>query len=767
MNKSQRMQLKAVAVLLGIFFLVMLVIAGVYVGTRTKGQPEGEYMKAQDAQILMDAAETSHSTYGAEYVSFQDVLNDFKAIVGVKEKIVEFENKYESDHMVLKEDWYALYDEFLRVNGLAETINRIEIVSLGAGAELTDALGNPMPNNVLITEGNEFEFVSPDFEKYRFMPISVYQKEGKLLTVYEQAGAKYEIYNAWIMETAQEYLLFFWNNYEIRVDYINQSNDKNMTVLSEESREQVADIQFENGMILEVNPKLEKVNGKILSLDESNVLVEGIGNIPLSENVKIYQIYDKLVRKNTGDLRIGYNFTDFVIQDGKVEACLITRDEAMENIRVLINNSNYGGRMHEVVTATADTDFIVRYGAYDDLQEQEFKAGDVVEFGMDSAYFLGDRITIVPKALTGKVALLSVERSQGNPVYRGTIEILKTSEGLAVINEVLLEEYLYCVVPSEMPASYPLEALKAQAVCARTYAYRKMINSGIPAYGAHVDDSTSFQVYNNIRENVATTKAVRETKGQLLYAGEDLVDAYYYSTSCGFGTTADIWKSGTSSPEYLKAKRIGTVEADEFLNDTTMMSEEVFRSYIENVYESDYDSSEGWYRWNYFVEEIDANVIASGMKTRQKANKNLILKQDKNDKYVASEVENFSEIYNITLGKRGQGGVLDSLYIETDCGTYQIIGEYNIRYVLNNGEAMVVKQDGTEVSSPTLLPSAFFVMDVIKEDDNVKGYEITGGGYGHGVGMSQNGAKHMAQAGMDSTQILNFFYDGSIVNTVY
>ena len=502
-------------------------------------------------------------------------------------------------------------------------------------------------------------------------------------------------------------------------------------------------------------------------MDEHNISIDGVGTLAFSDNLKVYQICDKIVRKYAGDLRIGYSFTDFVIQDGKVEACLITRDEAMENIRVLINNSNYGGRFHEIITASADTDFVVRYGSYDNLQEQIFKAGEIVEFGMESAYFIGDRITIVPQALTGKVQLLSVERSQGIPQYRGTIEILKTADGLAVINEVLLEEYLYSVVPSEMPASYPLEALKAQAVCARTYAYRKMLNSGLSAYGAHLDDSTSYQVYNNIKENVATTKAVRETKGELLYVEDALVDAYYYSTSCGFGTTADIWKSGSPAPEYLKAKRIGSVSADETLNETALMDEDAFSTYIENVYDSDYDSSEGWYRWNYIVEKADAELIASRMQERHKANKRLVLKCTKNDTVVINEIDIFTKIYDITCGQRGPGGVLDNLIIETDCGIYQVIGEYNIRYVLNNGETMVRKQDGVDVDSPTLLPSAFFVMEVIKDGEYVTGYEINGGGYGHGVGMSQNGAKHMAEAGMNSEKILTFFYDGSAVHSVY
>ena len=64
----------------------------------------------------------------------------------------------------------------------------------------------------------------------------------------------------------------------------------------------------------------------------------------------------------------------------------------------------------------------------------------------------------------------SIERGQGTPVYPGHMEITKEEEGLLLLNEVDLEEYLKRVVPSEMPQSYELEALKAQAICARTYA---------------------------------------------------------------------------------------------------------------------------------------------------------------------------------------------------------------------------------------------------------------------------------------------------------
>ena len=104
--------------------------------------------------------------------------------------------------------------------------------------------------------------------------------------------------------------------------------------------------------------------------------------------------------------------------------------------------------------------------------------------------------------------------------------------------------------------------------------------------------------------------------------------------------------------------------------------------------------------------------------------------------------------------------VADELVIATDKGTYKIISEYNIRAVLCDGVTRVVRQDGSEVSMPSLLPSAFFVIEPSHDKKNMIGYNIIGGGFGHGVGMSQNGAKNMALQGLGAEQILNFFYEG-------
>ncbi len=68
----------------------------------------------------------------------------------------------------------------------------------------------------------------------------------------------------------------------------------------------------------------------------------------------------------------------------------------------------------------------------------------------------------------GRIELSSLKRGKEAPIYRGELEIVKAGDGLHIINELSLEEYLYGVIPSEMPAEYHPEALKAQKLCGET-----------------------------------------------------------------------------------------------------------------------------------------------------------------------------------------------------------------------------------------------------------------------------------------------------------
>lgn len=385
------------------------------------------------------------------------------------------------------------------------------------------------------------------------------------------------------------------------------------------------------------------------------------------------------------------------------------------------------------------------------------------------------RVVITNKE-TGSIYHENIEMWKGNHGYRGEIEIIETDKGYVVINELPLEEYLYSVVPSEMPAGYPMEALKAQAICARTYAYLHVLEPAYPEWNAHVDDTTAFQVYHSVEEQESTTQAVVETTGMVLIApdGRNLAETYYYSTSCGYGSDARVWRSKYSDNyPYLKSQRISkeavaevyvetmagevSVQENLYQSGEHMMNDLVFDEFIRTAHDTDLESDESWYRWSYEVESANEAQMLKNMKKRYEANPELILTLA-GGQYVSKPIEELETLVDIQIEKRGSGGVADELLIITEKNVYKVITELNIRYVLNDGKTKVDKQDGTRVSMPSLLPSAFFTIENQYEGGVVAGYKIYGGGFGHGAGMSQNAAKAMALEGMKAEEILEFFF---------
>lgn len=597
-------------------------------------------------------------------------------------------------------------------------------------------------------------------------------EESKLIEEEEPKPPVVENYtNVYLTELTNTYLSFF--DGEEKTYPLSGNRVVKDTALGLEGS--LVDITVTDGVVTDAYIReTEKVTGKVLGVEAGKgVELEGFGFLPFSEDVRFFVLYEGLHLGTAQDIRIGYKFADFVLEDGIICGVLLTADETMEYIRVLIKTSGYAGNYHDAVALSCDTDYVLLYERDGVVAEEAYAAGESIALTPDSIYFAegaAGRVQIVPSALTGKISLLSVTRSQGTPAYRGTLEVSCVDGGLIVINEVLLEEYLYAVVPSEMPSSYPLEALKAQAVCARTYAYARMLRPGLAAFGAHVDDSTGFQVYNNILEQNSTTTAVRETTGQLLYASDgSLVDAYYYSTSCGFGSDEHVWKSETA-PElpYLSALSIskdGMAGTDIVYTAESMTDEAVFAQFLKEPPESDFEREEPWYRWSYEVKNLNADRMLEMLQSRYAANNRLVL-TFKDGEYVSAPIEKLGSIKSITVMKRNAGGVADELVIESSTGTYKVVSELNIRYVLCDGKTKVVRQDGSEVDMASLLPSAFFVITPVYDGENIKGYRLLGGGFGHGAGMSQNGARAMAQEGFCTEEILGFFYQDSTMRRV-
>ncbi|MGI8423392.1 MAG: SpoIID/LytB domain-containing protein [Chloroflexota bacterium] len=138
--------------------------------------------------------------------------------------------------------------------------------------------------------------------------------------------------------------------------------------------------------------------------------------------------------------------------------------------------------------------------------------------------------------------------------YRGEVIVSPRSGGIETVNRLSLEDYLRGVVPAEMPASWPSEAVKAQTLAARSYAVFQARARSSERYD--VDDTTSFQVYRGANaEHPVVNQIVDATAGQVIMHGSQIVQAYFFST-CGGWTenNESVWQSGQPLP-YLRGIR--------------------------------------------------------------------------------------------------------------------------------------------------------------------------------------------------------------------
>lgn len=760
-------------------------------------QPEGELVRASDVWILVSELELAggkvdfgvmdeiHMLIQAEeFLSYHTYVEILNGLMGETEQAYEkekilYKNKYKEDFFLLKEDWYKSYEVILASMGLKGNISKKNVEIL-CGSGLLVGERSLDEKGILGKDMEEYQYVSEDFADLNFVSVKAYVRENRLLTLMEVLPDKSVLENVWIMEGEGNRIQFFYEGFEISGEYkkADEMQEGEISLL----REQVGNITFKEGAISDVALKEERISGKLLSISDERLEIEGYGFLEIGEKNAGYKLYERLEKAELSDLMIGYDFADFVLENGKLCAFLLAKKEKMETIRVVLKTTGFNSVYHESIRLSCQESVTIYYGDYENRMQEKVEAGREINIEAGSDYLSGDRMEIVPDVNTAKIQIFSMERSQGTPAYRGKMEIVKTKEGLVLINEVLLEEYLYSVVPSEMPASYPIEALKAQAVCARTYGYGSLLKPGYAALGAHVDDSVGYQVYNNISENVNSTKAVKETAGELLlYEGEP-VNAYYYSTSCGFGADAGVWNEEQKekfpylNPVYIgKTQELQTKDEGEerVYTPKELSVEENFREYITGTDENAYETEEPWFRWSYRVDELDASLLSRRMGERFHAAPEKILTfagesgdLKEPELYESKEPKEFKKVYEIRCLKRKEGGVMDELLIETDKGTYKVISEYNIRYVLNQG-GDVIRQDGSTYAGNSLLPSAYLIIDVVKEDKNVVGYTIIGGGYGHGVGMSQNGARAMGLANADCESILFFYFQGSRIDKLY
>lgn len=361
-------------------------------------------------------------------------------------------------------------------------------------------------------------------------------------------------------------------------------------------------------------------------------------------------------------------------------------------------------------------------------------------------------------------------------IYRGVIEVVKgQSKGLTAVNHVDMEDYLYGVVPCEMSASWHIEALKAQAVAARsmaTFQYTRYLSRGY-----NLVDTTYSQVYRGITsEHPNTTAAVDATRGEVATYNGKVAETVYSASSGGY--TADSKYVWGNEVAYLKAKpdpyesqanhvpwtrTITTTELEKCIANQGKNIGKVEGLRIESYTASGRvkDLTILGTKGEYTVSKEDTRTFFSGsnegsLKSRMykftpydNVSQNPgTLKPGSSNSSASGKVTVMTENDIVELD-------LDSLWIESDESFSKVRGEV---YLQSDTD----KVSGTEVTKPSI--------DGGNQDDFYipTGEKLTvygdvtlyGLGYGHGVGMSQYGAKGMAEAGFDYEDIITYYYDG-------
>lgn len=298
-------------------------------------------------------------------------------------------------------------------------------------------------------------------------------------------------------------------------------------------------------------------------------------------------------------------------------------------------------------------------------------------------------------AAPGDQAMIQLEKN----TYRGIFNFSVKDGKLRIINWVSIEDYLKGVVPYEIGQldSSRFEALKVQAVAARTYAYRQFDSKG---NDFDVYDDTRDQVYNGTAgEAVLPNAAVEATHGIVLIYDGNFAETYYHST-CG-GSTEGMETWGKPSLPYLYSQADTTPEGTPWCSESSYAS-----------WERKWDS------------QTLVNMFRNNL-TEAKAVPFL----------------NFKQIHNIQTLEKLPGGRIWKLEIETDQGNFLVLGD-RIRWLFKQGSK--------------ILPSSAF--EIQRENDE---WILHGKGFGHGIGMCQMGARARAKAGQNFAEILQFYYPGT------
>lgn len=670
--------------------------------------PYLDYLYEND---YLDEAETPADREHAEgFLTYREAARIAEQLSGNLKRLV-LANRRNGEKAYPAEDWWLLYDSLLKEADREGAVHTETVCIYGTPENIQGC-----PAWTAYTSLGTLTFYGLSLDSYVDHELSVLLRDGELIHVQKDKGQNTLYRNVWILDGDSQGLMVYIGDIQRRIPF-RKNYKKTVELIGN-----LADLTMDHGKITKVSVKKERISGKVLSVQAGSIELEGYGTVPLDTEYKVLKTYGDVKRQQLSDILVGSENQEFIVAKGKICAAIKEREDAADRIRVLIMGNGFESRYHEKIEITCPGSIKKIQGDSETMLDPASVISVTSGDGTCS-----ERLILEPQD-GSELTVNSLVRAQGTPSYGGRLEILDTENGLVLVNEIDMEEYLKKVIPSEMPSSYEKEALKAQAVCARTYAFMQSRSNSYSEYGAQIDDSTQFQVYNNVDPDEKTAQAVQETYGKMLYYNENPITAYYFSTSCGTTTNATIWDSDPEDTPYLRCLSLQTARSR-----LSFASEEAFASFIKKKNFPAYDASYPLYRWNF--------------KT--------------NGTIIASHVGGVGKITGVSVTERGPGGVAMKLLVKGSEGETTISGQNAIRSALGDASLTLTLMDGKTSDGWSLLPSGFLAIEETGTDEQgVVQFRVYGGGYGHGVGMSQNGAQGMAKAGMGYEEILKYFYDG-------
>ena len=596
-----------------------------------------------------------------------------------------------------------------------------------------------------VSDGTKkYDFQTVYEEKYLDRVLDVYVKNGVIFKVNGFGHTEIPLEHVWIIDADSKQCTFIYNG--ITKNYpVNGS--------AAVKKDCVATLFIADESVVNFDDVYEVMEGRVVSV-EGDIRLEGTPKYSYDDNFAVYNISDDVRFMESRQPLLGYETVKLFVKDKKACAAVTYGDAECETIRIILNNHDFTSYKMQKLTLSSEGMLKV---IYPDGGEKTFPAGEMVTIQYEE-YENGEKIIIEQIGKGKGITVHSLTRECGAPVYDGLIEVDMKADGMYVINELPLEQYLYGVVSSEVPSSYEKEALKAIAVCARAYAYGKMKDGSFDEYNADLDDSVFCQMYNDVLKTPESIRAVDETYGIVpVYDGE-VIFPLYFSTSCGMTcTNSEVW-GGTPYPYFTS--NVEDMEKSEL----DLSDEDTFVQFMEDSL--GYDTIEKdlpYYRWSiYYTREDITKAINRKLSERIDTGAGSIRVKNANGDFVDEDIMDIGDVVSVEVHERSSSGMVLALLIEGTKETILVEWQANVRNLITPVNQNIVKQDDSVVTGWSSLPSAFYY---ITERDG--GFIIYGGGFGHGAGLSQNGANALAAKGYNYTYIIRHYFSSSDFEMIY